>query len=138
MHDVATIEAFSTQAIKWRFMPGGRSEGWVDCFGLIYLFAKSVGIALPDYAGMANPLVDGESRFLNDYHAFADEIGRDVLEPGDLILFRRRELLCHIGIYAGKDFFLHADRPGISRERLSAQPHCRQAAVFLRLRGADA
>lgn len=131
--DRAMVEQFAAKAIAWQFAPGGRDEGAVDCWGLVFQFARHAGIPIPDYRDNATHQGDGGNLFLENFHSHAHEIYRDAMEPGDIVLFRRAGELRHIGIYLGSGIFLHSDTGGVRRERLSSQPHVRRASVFLRL-----
>ena len=81
---------------------GGNSpEGGFDCSGLVdFVFRDAVGLSLPR-----------STRELIDLRA--PDIGRDDLQPGDLVFFSPGGgQVSHIGIYVGEDRFVHAPSSG--------------------------
>lgn len=133
--DRQKVEAFAQKALSWQYAEGGREEGAVDCWGLVVCFAREMGFDMPDYRDAVTVDQSGGNLFLENYHRHAIEIEKSRMQPGDLVLFRRRGVLQHIGINIGGGQFLHCDKSGVTRARLYEQPHSRQAAVYLRLAG---
>ena len=74
---------------------GGEGPADFDCSGFVrYVYAK-VGVSLPHNAAAQYKL--------------GTAVGRDDLEPGDLVFFDR---LRHNGIYIGDGRFIHARQTG--------------------------
>ncbi len=68
----------------------------LDCSGLVYTVFRDFGIALP--------------RTSRDQSAFGARVGREQLQPGDLVFFHTGvgAKVTHVGIYAGGGEFIHA------------------------------
>jgi cell wall-associated NlpC family hydrolase len=82
----------------------------LDCSGLVQLVYRQLGITLPR---TAQQQFDATVR-----------IGRDQLQPGDLVFFARtypdpRDWITHVGIYAGDGLQVNAPTPG---QKVSIQP----------------
>lgn len=133
--DSSKVQSFAERAVSWQYAEGGRAPGAVDCWGLVVCFARESGFDMPDYRDAVAVDQGGGNLFVENYHRHAIEIPKDRMREGDLILFRRGGILQHIGIYLGGCKFLHCEKSGVTRARLYEQPHCRQAAVYLRLAG---
>ncbi len=74
---------------------GGASPSGFDCSGLtMYVYAQ-LGLSLPHYAA--------------SQYGMGVAVGRDQLQPGDLIFFRG---LGHMGMYIGGGNFIHAPHTG--------------------------
>jgi cell wall-associated NlpC family hydrolase len=77
------------------------SQGF-DCSGLmVYLFQSEAGVRLPrTTSAMHNVMVKS--------------LSRKNLRPGDLVFFKinRRGRINHVGLYIGKNKFIHAPRRG--------------------------
>ena len=86
-----------------RYHRGGSSEeSGFDCSGFTrFVFGNSLGLALPrraDEQATAPGLV---------------RVRREDLEPVDLVFFNTlKRTFSHVGIYIGKNRFIHAPRPG--------------------------
>lgn len=79
--------------LPYRF-GGTAPETGFDCAGLTrYVFENSCGVALPRSA-------------LAQYRSGA-AVGRQSLQPGDLVFFRQRRRV-HVGIYIGANRFVHS------------------------------
>jgi len=76
------------------------SEGKAfDCSGFVRTVFAKIGIELPHSA--------------RDQFSLGERVGRDELEPGDLVFFRTyRHSASHVGIYVGDDKFVHAATRG--------------------------
>jgi cell wall-associated NlpC family hydrolase len=76
----------------------GADLGAFDCSGFVRRVFSKVGIDLPHSA--------------REQFTYGDRVGRDDLEPGDLVFFgnSRRRYATHVGIYVGEDKFVHAAR----------------------------
>ena len=92
----AQVVAIAMQYLGIPYVWGGASpsQGF-DCSGLtMYVYAQ-VGISLPHYAAAQ--------------YGYGVPVGRDQLEPGDLVFFRG---LGHMGMFIGGGNFIHAPHTG--------------------------
>jgi len=84
------------------YLPGGVSPTGFDCSGFTrHVFEAALGLRLP--------------RRAQDQAQAAGlpEVGRDALQPGDLVFFNTlRRPHSHVGIYLGRHRFVHAPRIG--------------------------
>lgn len=71
-----------------------------DCSGLVRTVFADMGVELPHSA--------------REIATLGDRVGRDELEPGDLVFFHTssRRYATHVGIYVGEDKFIHAASRG--------------------------
>lgn len=77
----------------------GSEGGAFDCSGFVRTVFAHVGVELPHSA--------------REQFTLGDRVGRDNLEPGDLVFFRTyRHYATHVGIYVGDDMFVHAATRG--------------------------
>lgn len=93
------LRALSFVGVNYR--RGGESpESGFDCSGLVrYVFRESLGLSLP--------------RTSRDISRVGETIGRDELQPGDLVFFNTlRRGFSHVGIYLGEHRFVHAPATG--------------------------
>jgi cell wall-associated NlpC family hydrolase len=76
------------------------SEGKAfDCSGFVQTVFAKIGIELP--------------RSAREQFSQGERVGRDELEPGDLVFFHTyRRTASHVGIYVGDDKFVHAATRG--------------------------
>ncbi|HRP96311.1 MAG TPA: NlpC/P60 family protein [Rhodocyclaceae bacterium] len=84
-----------------RYRRGGTSrETGLDCSGLVQnVFRSALGLDLP--------------RTASDMARLGLKVGRDELQPGDLVFFNTtRRANSHVGIYVGDGQFLHAPSSG--------------------------
>ncbi len=92
--------AFDLRGTLYRM--GGASEQGLDCSGLVWVSFASAGIRLPRTSQ-------------EQFHA-TERVGRDALQPGDLVFFKtgrsKKREIDHVGIYVGNGKFLHAPRRG--------------------------
>lgn len=97
---VAEAEKFLGLPYLW----AGTSGFGFDCSGLAYSVYRQFGIVLPrdaeDQAGTGRP------------------VGRDQLQPGDLVFFAFGGPIDHVGIYAGAGWLIDAPHTGASVERI--------------------
>ncbi len=92
-------EAMSYLGIRYRF-GGTKPETGLDCSGLVLnVFRNAVGLDLP--------------RTARDMARLGDKIGRQELQPGDLVFFNTmKRAFSHVGIYLGDGKFVHAPSSG--------------------------
>lgn len=93
----AEVVLFSLGLIDSGYRFGGRNpEAGLDCSGLVtYVYGQTLRLALPhDAARIAR---------------IARPIGREALQPGDLVFFNTLDRpFSHVGIYLGDERFIHA------------------------------
>ncbi len=80
---------------------GGESaEAGFDCSGFVKaVYEQTIGLVLP--------------RRAEQQAAATQTIGRDDLQPGDLVFFNTlRRAFSHVGIYVGDGKFIHSPKPG--------------------------
>lgn len=124
------------------FVPGGRDESGVDCWGLVRLVsAREYGVELPKYPG------SGVSRGRIDAKALARETPEkrdrdfrrvDDPRPGDVVLLKPRQRPVHIGILVRKKplKMLHAERAfGVAVEPVYGIAWRHRVEGFYRYRG---
>ncbi len=77
----------------------GSAGGSFDCSGFVRTVFAKIGIELPHSA--------------REQFSLGERVGRDELEPGDLVFFHTyRHSASHVGIYVGDDKFVHAATRG--------------------------
>ena len=81
---------------------GGSADDGFDCSGFTrHVFEMSLGLVLPHRA-------EQQAR-----DAALASVGREELEPGDLVFFNTmKRAFSHVGIYIGDGKFIHAPRTG--------------------------
>jgi len=85
------------KGIPYRY--GGRNKKGFDCSGLVYYSHQKMGIGVP--------------RTSLEQFKSAYPIQRKLLHPGDLVFFYlNRKRVSHVGIYVGKNKFVHAPKSG--------------------------
>lgn len=89
------------------YLYGGHSPKGFDCSGLVYYVYGKAGVSVPRTAELQ---FDGLPR-----------VGRQDLQPGDLVFFQMAGLM-HVGIYIGSETFIHAPETGkpVSDARLDS------------------
>jgi cell wall-associated NlpC family hydrolase len=97
------VTAFNFLGLQYRSGGSNVDEGF-DCSGFVrYLVHNTMGLVLPrsaDEQAKASAVVP---------------IGRDELQPGDLVFFNTlRRSFSHVGIYIGDGKFIHSPRTGSS------------------------
>ncbi len=103
------LERLYAQYQQWQKTPyllGGESRRGVDCSSFVQqTFADQLGIPLP--------------RTTAAQHRVGEPVRRDRLRIGDLVFFKTRVKVRHVGIYMGKQTFLHASTSqGVTLSRL--------------------
>jgi len=94
-----TSYALSLIGVDYRF-GGNTPDQGLDCSGLIrYVFQQATGLSLP--------------RSAREQARVGESVGRDSLQPGDLVFFNtRRFQFSHVGLYIGDNRFIHAPSRG--------------------------
>ena len=88
--------ALQQVGVPYRY--GGRSPSGFDCSGLVQYSYQRAGHSLPRTTGQ---LWDSTAR-----------VNRADLRPGDLIFFSINGKMQHVGMYIGRDEFVHAPSSG--------------------------
>ncbi len=73
---------------------GGNGQNQIDCSALTMLAHRSIGIDIPRVSSL-------------QYNE-GMPVNRDSALPGDLVFFRIRGRVSHVGMYLGEDLFIHA------------------------------
>lgn len=106
------------------FASGGRDTAGLDCYGLVRLVLETeYDYELPFlHGGYTNALNIAETKklFMQNVPILC---GSEITEPEEkaVALLQVNGQLCHVGIYAGDGYILHARyRTGVVCERLSS------------------
>lgn len=81
-----------------RYRWGGKSPQGFDCSGLVYYSYQDAGISGP--------------RTVTEQRKASTPIRLDEARPGDLLFFRIRWKVSHVGIHTGNGQFVHAPSTG--------------------------
>ncbi len=89
-----TLVEKSFSYLNMPYKLGGSGKFSIDCSTLVRLVYKSVGISLPE----------------TSYLQFKEgvPIKKDEISDGDLVFFKRKGRVGHVGIYIGNNLFIHA------------------------------
>ncbi|MBX3044155.1 MAG: C40 family peptidase [Candidatus Kapabacteria bacterium] len=107
-----TGDTFTDNLIKiaesWLGVPyryGGESRTGADCSGYVMQVFSEAGVKLP--------------RTSSQQHGFAESIDFTNKQPGDLIFFKNKSAINHVGIYLGKGYMIHASSSqGVIRQSI--------------------
>jgi len=81
------------------YVSGGVEASGFDCSGLVSrVYRDALGASLP--------------RTVKALYSYCERLGRDELEPGDLVFFDTTGSLSHVGIFSGEGRFVHAASEG--------------------------
>jgi cell wall-associated NlpC family hydrolase len=81
------------------YVSGGADSSGFDCSGLVFrVYKDALGASLP--------------RTVSALSSYCERIGRDELEPGDLVFFDTTGGLSHVGIFSGEGRFVHSASEG--------------------------
>ena len=84
-------------AAEWIGTPycsGGESRDCADCSGFIMSVFSVSGVQLP--------------RTAEEQYEASTRVKRSALEPGDLVFFKDKKKVSHVGLYVGSSRFIHA------------------------------
>jgi cell wall-associated NlpC family hydrolase len=87
--------AIAMQYLGVPYVWGGADPSGFDCSGFTMYVWGQVGVSLPHNAAAQ--------------YGYGSPVPRDALEPGDLVFF---DVLVHVGIYVGKNAFIHSPHTG--------------------------
>jgi probable lipoprotein NlpC len=89
-------------AQRYRGVPyryGGMDRRGLDCSGLVFLsFRDSLRVEVP--------------RRAEDLYHWTERLGKDQIQPGDLVFFQQNGRVFHVGIYIGEGWFFHSASNG--------------------------
>jgi cell wall-associated NlpC family hydrolase len=108
--------AYSLIGTRYR-LGGTKPETGFDCSGFVkYVYKMNFPVDLPPSAPMQ--------------YKVGQKVGKDELQPGDLVFFRTRRGW-HVGMYVGDDSFIHAPnrRKTVSVSPLFSDAYWRRAFV---------
>jgi cell wall-associated NlpC family hydrolase len=107
----ALMVASATAMLGQPYRFGGAAPGGFDCSGLVTFAAQSAGLNLP--------------RTAKDQLRTGSRVGRDDLEPGDLVFMRLAHKELHVGIVVDGERFIHAPSRGgrVRIDSLAAPPY---------------
>jgi cell wall-associated NlpC family hydrolase len=107
----ALMVASATAMLGEPYRFGGAAPGGFDCSGLVTFAAQSAGLNLP--------------RTAKDQLRTGSRVGRDDLEPGDLVFMRLAHKELHVGIVVDGERFIHAPSRGgrVRIDSLAAPPY---------------
>ncbi|MGE5526307.1 MAG: C40 family peptidase [Rhodospirillaceae bacterium] len=93
------LQALALIGVPYRY-GGSNPETGLDCSGLVrHVVAKAAGLKLP-----------GDTKAISEFGAPIDQ---PQIQPGDLVFFNTlRRPYSHVGIYLGKQRFIHAPSTG--------------------------
>ena len=89
------VVGIAMQYLGIPYVYGGSSPVGFDCSGFTMYVYGQMGVSLPHYTVAQ--------------YGWASPVGRDQLEPGDLVFF---DGLGHVGLYIGDNEFIHAPHTG--------------------------
>ena len=103
-----------TRWLSVRYRRAGISMTGVDCSGFIKtLFRSTLSVDLPRTAAQQSLM--------------GLPVNREELRFGDLIFFRTKKRISHVGIYLGEGYFVHSSRTfGVRVDPLFASKYYRQ------------
>lgn len=82
------------------YKSGGRSPKGFDCSGLVWFVYKQYGVKLPVSS--------------SDQSEAGFKVSKKKMQPGDLIFFKTKGRIHHVGIYVGGGKMIHA--PGLGKK----------------------
>lgn len=92
------IIEIATAQLGQPYVYGGDTPGGFDCSGLVHYAYSRVGLDIP--------------RTTTGQYRQSQRIARRNLAPGDLVFFRLRGSVSHVGLYLGDGEMIHAPSTG--------------------------
>ncbi len=116
------IQAQKYLGIPWQ--ANGRTKKGVDCYGLLLIFmSEQLDIQLPDFIYAVESNAERAAEIFK--HMAETVIEVDVPVPGDIVLMTYQGSVCHIGIFLGSGYILHAPKCGVTLSSLTGMEHGR-------------
>ena len=115
-----TLYAVGLVGTPYRYGGNTPATGF-DCSGLIgHVYQSRAGVLVP--------------RTVSRLQHWGQSVPGEYLRPGDLVLFGRRDLATHAGIYVGEGRFVHAPSSGgeVRLDRLDSKYWSSQPVAFRR------
>ncbi len=98
---------------KW----GGESKEGADCSGFVQSIYHNFGIKLPRTAA--------------DQYDYSERVDSTELQVGDLLFFKKRDRVTHVGIYIGNNQMIHASsKRGVVVQDLTHYNYYRRKSHF--------
>lgn len=115
----------------------GRDLTGTDCYGLVVLIYKDLGIELPDYEYTAKWYQEGRDYYIEHYHELWKKVPELVLF--DCILFKNTSnVVNHIGLYLGENKFIHCyEDASVEVSDITGRFWNRQKYGYFRYKGRD-
>ena len=121
--DAGAIMATARSFLGLRYLWAGTSGFGYDCSGLMYTVFKAHGVLLP--------------RDAQDQARVGTAVGRQSLQPGDLVFFAAGGAVHHVALYVGSGMLL--DSPdigkGVQLVSISAEPYASEFSGARRMIG---
>lgn len=86
----------------------GRTTEGVDCWGLVCLFHRKLGVDIPDYLATYKSSSDMEGVGEAITEQKQNWLKVDEPEFGDVLVFNICGFPCHVGVYIGSGDFMHS------------------------------
>lgn len=90
----SSIVEYSKDWLGVPYQYGGTTNDGIDCSAFVKNVYKNIGYDLP--------------RTAEEQFDFTKKINRNLAQEGDLVFFKRREKIFHVGIYLGNNQLIHA------------------------------
>lgn len=90
----SSIVEYSKDWLGVPYQYGGTTNNGIDCSAFVKNVFKNIGFELP--------------RTAEEQYDFTKKINRNLAKEGDLIFFKRRQKIFHVGIYLGNNQLIHA------------------------------
>lgn len=93
-------------SMPWRYAPGGREAGHVDCYGYVRALLSGFGVDLPAFDGVAGG--DWAGVFEAQWPGLAEEVAEADSRCGDVVFYGHGGRH-HIGVVLGGGQFAHCE-----------------------------
>ena len=116
--DPSKIEQIACKYLGVPYRHGGRDLNGLDCLGLIHLFYRDCGIAIPDGDGKPyspNWVYEDPGRYLRGIKKIGKEVPLNMIQPLDLVYFRLGAFISHGGVMVDSHYFIHVFQKGVVR-----------------------
>lgn len=91
------------------FVKGGRDFDGMDCWGLVYLYYKEIGVDIPsyDYYAIGQNTRDTIRKIYSEKDKHWSRVDKPQLH--DVVFCRHGQLGSHVGVYIGEGQMLHIE-----------------------------